>query len=186
MDFKEIYQKYASEGLELKDILKVWKEERLSPERIRQQLSTDTGIRISSGQAKELYKIARTDDFNFKTAEVGVSWELGEREGADGIKKFYIIRKEKEALKEEPNKTASVKIAETELLYDHISITPKGTVLYPVQCPAPKNNIEDSLKDKEGKPVCINSGLCKYFVEATFSELNHNKDIICSITTQEK
>ena len=86
MDFKEIYQKYASEGLELKDILKVWKEERLSPERIRQQLSTDIKVRVSSGEAKELYKIARTDDFNFKTAEVGVSWELGEREGAAGLR----------------------------------------------------------------------------------------------------
>ena len=61
MDFKEIYQKYASEGLELKDILKVWKEERLSPERIRQQLSTDIKVRVSSGEAKELYKRLTTD-----------------------------------------------------------------------------------------------------------------------------
>lgn len=182
MDFRDIYQKYANAGLELKDIMKIWKEARISPERIKKIIARDTGIKLSNIQAKELHKIARTDDFNFKEAEINVSWELGEKEAEDGTKKFYIIRKEKQ-----PSKTASItKQAETELLYDHISITPKGTILYPVSCPAGKNNIEDNLKDRESKPVCINGEICKYFKEAVFSELNHQKDIVCQISAQEK
>jgi hypothetical protein len=177
MDFNDIYYKYANEGYELKDILKIWKDERLNPEKIKRQLSQDIGIKISSGDAKQLYKIARDNNFPMpKIAEVNVSWELGEREAEDGTKKFYIIRKEKQ-----PTKTAS-----TIVLYDHFSATPNNMKLYPVTCPAQKNNIEDYLKDEEGNPVCINTQFCKYFQEAIFSEINHEKDITCQISNQEK
>ena len=183
MNFEQIYYKYASEGLEFKDILEVWKEERLSPEKIKQQLSSDTGIKVSSADAKQLYKIARSDDFPMpKTAEINVSWELGEREAEDGTKQIFIIRKEKN-----PTKTASIKQADTEVLYDHISAVPNQLQLYPVTCPAQKNGVEDFLRNKENKPVCIyNSEYCKYFREAMLSETKNQKDIICQISAQEK
>jgi len=182
MDLKEIYYKYAKEGLELKDILKVWKEEKLSPERIRRVVASDTGIKVSSGDAKFLYKIARSDDFNYKEAEVNISWELGEREAEDGTKKFYIIRKEKQ-----PTKTASIKEANTSVMSDFISISPNEMQLYPITCPAQKNNIEDCLKDREGKCVCIlGKEFCKYFEDATISEIKHERDINCKITSVEK
>lgn len=180
MDFDKIYYKYASAGLELKDILKVWKEERLSPERIKHQLSQDIGIKVSSAEAKQLFKIARSDDFPMpKSAEVNVSWELGEREAEDGTKKFYIIRKEKQS-----NNT---KTASTTVLYDHLSVSQNNMNLFPVTCPAQKNNVEGYLKDEKGNPACIYSGqFCQYFEEALFSEIKHEKDIKCQISAQEK
>jgi len=57
MSLQSLAQKYAEKELDLFAAAQVWKEEKLSPEKIRSQVSYDTGERITSAEAKELYRL---------------------------------------------------------------------------------------------------------------------------------
>jgi hypothetical protein len=83
MNIKLLSQKYAEEDLDLDKAIQVWKEARLAPENIREQVQNDVGVRISALDARELYKLGETKQTALK--------EFGMAEGDEKNCPFYAI-----------------------------------------------------------------------------------------------
>ena len=66
--------KYGSEELDLNTALKVWKQARLTPEMIRDQIKNDVNVRVSLAEAKILCKIGSEVNSSFQ--EMGISGEM--------------------------------------------------------------------------------------------------------------
>jgi len=57
MDFNYLSKKYSEGEMNFGEAIRVWKEARLSPENIREQVRYDIGVSIDSATAKEIYKL---------------------------------------------------------------------------------------------------------------------------------
>jgi hypothetical protein len=86
MNINLLSKKYAEEELDLDKALKIWREARLSPENIREQIQNDVGVHISSIDAKELYKLGEAK----VSAETSLK-DYGIVEGTDYKDPFYAI-----------------------------------------------------------------------------------------------
>jgi len=59
--------KYATEGLDLLQALKIWKENNLSPDNIKDQVQFDIGKKISAVDARNLYHIGSAMKYDYDT-----------------------------------------------------------------------------------------------------------------------
>jgi hypothetical protein len=74
MDINFLSQKYASKDLDLMQAIRIWKESRISPEGIRDQVRYDIGMKINSADAKTLYRMgSELEKGDKKLEEFGMS-----------------------------------------------------------------------------------------------------------------
>lgn len=177
MELKDIYYKYIEAGLDIKDVVTAWKEDKLNPEALKYTIGRDLGIRIASSMAKTLYMDIRAKKPEYtKLAKLNVEWIINQND--DG---FYIARRENDSEDE------IQKVASSEVMSNEINIEGHNIILEPITCPAKTKGIQDYTKSPEGSPACINgSEFCKYFESASISDINHKRDIICKIDTNNK
>jgi len=88
---------YAKEGFDVLRALRVWKEARLNPAMIRDQIRDDVGHNVSLAEAKALYKIG-------SELQSGITYEFGKEQDTNVMQQMNAHR----VMKFTPNVRASV------------------------------------------------------------------------------